>query len=393
MYSLSFSRLRGIVNTLTLSLTALCAAAPAVVAAQGTPVRGGTLIAVVQPEPQVLTSAINTGNPTGVVSVNIFDGLLSYDEKLAPQPALAQSWQISQDGKSITFHLRHGVKWHDGAPFTSADVRFSALEIWKKVHPRGRVTFAELRDVETPDAYTAVFRLDHPSPAIMSALNAMEGQILPEHIYGGTDIAKTALSKPPIGTGPFRFKEWKKGQYIELERNPDYWDSGKPYIDKLIFRIIPDAATRSAAFETGDVQYGAYSIVPLSDVARLTKLPTIGIQTHGYEWGAPFLTLEFNLRHAPLNQLKVRQAIAQAVDKRGLIDTVWYGFGKPATGPVPSPLKNFYTADVQHYDYNVAQAEKLLDAAGYPRKADGVRFNLSIDYMAYGDVYRDSAEY
>jgi peptide/nickel transport system substrate-binding protein len=352
-----------------------------------------TLIAIVQPEPTALTSTINNNFPNGVVSVNIYDGLVTYDENLAPQPSLAQKWVIAPDGKSITFTLRRGVKWHDGHQFTSADVKFSLLEVWKKYHPRGRITFAAVQDVETPDPYTAILRLSQPSPVIMSALNSMEAQILPRHLYEGTDITRNPHNLAPVGTGPFRFKEWKAGQYIELERNPDYWDQGKPHLDRVIFRIIPDAATRAAALETGEVQYAPYDPVPLSDVERIRKLPNLAIATRGYEWQSQYYFIEFNLRNPLLRDPRVRQAIAHAIDRKGLVDTVWYGLGKPATGPIPSTLRAFYTPDGRQYDFDPGRAEKLLDEAGLPRKAGGVRFSLNQDYMPFNEAFKNSAEY
>ncbi|MFJ3044795.1 ABC transporter substrate-binding protein [Herbaspirillum chlorophenolicum] len=355
---------------------------------------GGTLQAIVQPEPPVLTNAFNTSFPIGVVATNVFDGLITFDEQQRPQPSLATGWNISDDGKTVTFKLRQGVKWHDGQEFTSADVQFSALEIWKKIHPRGRNTFAAIQAVDTPDKYTAVFRLSHPSLVIFSSLNANEGQILPRHLYQGTDILKNPYNLKPVGTGPFRFKEWQKGQYIVLERNPDYWDTGKPYLDRLVFRVIPDASSRAAALETGDAQYAPFDQVPLSDVKRIAALPNLAVSLDGYAWQSAFVFLEFNLRNPILQNLKVRQAIAHAIDKQALINTVWYGLGKPATGPIPSSLKAFYTVDgVPQYNFDVAKAEKLLDEAGYPRKADGVRFKLRQEYQNFHEAFKNNAEF
>jgi len=358
------------------------------------PNKGGVLHAIVQPEPPVLTTAFNTSFPIGVVGTNILEGLLSFDDAQQLQPALATRWEISADGKTVTFHLREGVTLHDGAPFTSADVQYSAMEIWKKLHPRGRNTFAALNAVETPDPYTAVFRLDHPSLVIFSSLNANEGQILPRHLYEGTDILKNPYNSKPVGTGPFRFKEWKKGQYIALERNPDYWDRGKPYLDGIVFRVIPDASSRAAALETGDVQYAPFDAVPFSDVQRLAADPNLAVLKDGYAWQSAYVFLEFNLRNPVLKDVRVRRAIAHAIDKQALIDTVWYGLGKPATGPTPSSLTAFYTRDgVPQYAFDVAQAETLLDQAGYPRQANGVRFSLNQEYQSFHETFKNNAEF
>ncbi len=379
-------RLAALALTLTLTLAAAGARAE-------TPATGGTLFAVVQPEPTVLTSTVNTQYPNGVVSVNVFDGLVTYDESMTPRPSLAERWEVAADGLSVTFHLRPGVRWHDGQPFTSADVRYSVMEVWKKVHARNRVTFADVQDVETPDPLTAVFRLRQPAPVILSALNAQEGQILPRHLYEGTDVLTNPHNQKPVGTGAFRFKAWKKGEYIELERNPDYWDQGKPYLDRLIFRIIPDAGVRAAALELGDVMYAPYDAVPLSDVERLRAHKDLAIETRGYDWQSQYLFLEFNLRNPVLANLKVRQAIAHAIDRGKLVDVVWHGIGKAATGPVPSSLGRTYTADVPAYPYDTAKAEALLDEAGYPRGAGGVRFTLHQDYQPFNDNFRQNAEF
>jgi len=380
-----------VLKALLSSITLLALLAGPAVA--DTPRPGGTLTAIVQPEPTAMTSAINNTYANGVVSSNIFDGLVTYDAQFNPQPSLATSWETAADGLTITFHLRHGVKWHDGQPFTSADVKFSLEEVWKKLHARGRVTFAAVREVDTPDDYTVILKLDHPSPVIFSAVNAVEAQILPEHLYAGTDIANSPFNVKPIGTGPFRFKEWQRGQYISLEKNPDYWDAGKPLVDKLIFRIIPDAASRAAALETGEVLYAPYNPVPLADVQRLKALPDLAVDTHGYEWQAPYYFIEFNLRRAELANLKVRQAIAHAIDRQGLIDTVWYGFGKPADSPIVSAVTRFHAPDLPQYAFDPALAEKLLDAAGYPRNAEGVRFKITLDHQPFNDTFANTDEY
>src|ERR1700679_2548835 len=191
-------------------------AAPAIFNAKvsAAPVHGGQLIVGQSPDPVMLTSALTVAGPVQVVSGKIFDGLLSYDDKLNPRPQLAQSWSVSPDGLTYTFKLRPGVTWHDGKPFTSADVAFSVLEIWKKFHSRGRATFANVTNADTPDPLTVIWHLSKPAPYILSALASVESQVLPKHLYEGTDILTNPHNVAPIGTGPFRFQEWKRGQYI-----------------------------------------------------------------------------------------------------------------------------------------------------------------------------------
>jgi peptide/nickel transport system substrate-binding protein len=357
------------------------------------PVRGGTLTMVVQPEPPILVSATNSAGPIGVVSTKILEGLLSYDFDMNPRPVLAQTWKVSPDGKTITFNLRKGVKWHDGHDFTAADVQFSAMKVWKELHPRGRATFAKLTAVETPSSHVAVFKLSEASPYVMSALTSYESQVLPKHLYEGTDIAQNAWNSKPVGTGPFVFREWQKGSFILLERNAKYWDANKPFLDKLVLRVIPDAASRAAAFETGEVQLGGFSPVPLSDVRRLEASGRFDIETRGYEYLAPMFLLEFNTRHKALQDKRVRRAIAHAVDANLVVKTIWFGFGKPATGPVPSVLTQFYNAAVPKYAFDPKRAEALLDEAGFKRGTDGRRFKVVHDYLPYGSDYQRTAEY
>lgn len=361
--------------------------------AADTPVRGGTLIGAVYPAPNQLNVTFNNQYANSVVSANIFDGLLTYDDEQNAHGVLATSWDVSPDGLTITLKLRQGVTWHDGTPFTSGDVRYSILEVLKKVHPRARITFNAVEDVETPDDHTAILRLSRPAPVILNSLNSVEAQIIPRHLYEGTDVRTNPYNAKPVGTGPFRFKEWKKGQYVELERNPTYWDEGKPYLDRLIFRDIPDPAGRAAALETGDIVYLPFAGVPFSDVARLRQQEDLAFEQRGYSYNAQIYYLMFNLKRPTTGNLKVRQAFAHAVNKQGLIDTVWYGLSSPADGPIPKSLKRFYTQEKPAYAYDPALAERLLDEAGFPRKENGIRFSLQLDLSPSSNAFVQAGEY
>ncbi len=358
-----------------------------------TPKRGGTLTVIAQPEPVILTAALSTSSPTGTFSTNVFDGLIEYDNDFHLKPGLAEKWDLSKDGKTLTLNLRHGVKWHDGQPFTSADVKWTLENVWKKYHPRNQALFANANQVDTPDDYTVVIHFSKPSLAVLSSLNSNGAQVLPKHLYEGTDILNNPYNNKPVGTGPFIFKQWVKGNYILLERNPDYWDKGKPYLDKVIYRVIPDGGARTAALEKGDVQYASLSPVPARDAQRLAKLPTLRIQTKGYEWLSPWLFLDTNVERPYLKDVRVREALYRAIDRDAYIRVVWSGFGKAAVSPVVSTLTEFFEPNVPKYPYDVKQANALLDAAGYKAGPDGTRFKIVIDYLPYGDEFRRSAEF
>ena len=352
-----------------------------------------TLTWSVSPEPPGLNAAFSTASIVQQVSAKMMDGLVSYDDKLAPHPALATVWTLSPDGKAITFTLRKGVKFHDGKPFTSADVKFTFEEILKKYHPRGRATFANLESVETPDDFTAIFKLTGPSPYIMASLAACESPVLPKHLYAVPDPTKVRYINAPVGTGPFKFKSWERGSYLQMERNADYWEKGKPQIDRLIARFIPDAGARVVAFETGEVDIGGGFPVSFTDLVRLSKLPSLAMTTDGFAMLGAMFYFEFNMRDPQFKDVRVRQAVAHAIDREFVIKNIWFGFATPATGPVSQKLVNAYSPDVPLYPFDTAKAEALLDQAGFPRKADGTRFTITHEASPYDERFKRFGEY
>ena len=380
-------RARFLQSLLVLALAAVTGAA------QAQPRPGGTLVITQGAEPAALVSGVNTSTFIGTVSTKIHEGLLDYDFDLKPRPALAESWTVSPDGKTYTFKLRRGVTWHDGKPFTSADVKYSLEEIWKKLHPRGRTTFAKVTTVDTPDASTVILRLSDATPMMLAAFSSYESQVLPKHVYEGKDYTTNPALNAPIGTGPFVFKEWKKGEYIRLEKNPTYWDKGKPYLDAIIVRIIPDSAARAAAMEKGEVQLGVFNPVPLTDVKRLTALPNVKAETKGYEYFAPMYMMEVNLRHEHLKDKRVRQAMMHALDRKFIAENIWFGFAKPATGPIASSSPFYTTQNVPQYPHDVARANKILDDAGLKRGAGNMRFKTTLTFPPIQPEIPRTAEY
>ena len=361
--------------------------------AQEAPVSGGVLTAVISPEPTLLTTALTTALVTTVVAPKIFDGLFVYDWEFKPQPALATGLEVAPDGRTVTIKLREGVRWHDGRPFSSADVAFTVTEVWKKLHPRLRAIMANVDAVETPDASTVVLRLSKPSPAMLIDLMGYEAGVLPRHVYEGTDIASNPANLRPIGTGPFRFVEWRRGEAIILEKNPDYWDAGKPYLDRIVFRVIPDGAGRSAALERGEVLLGPYNPVPLNDVARLRALPSMEIEAKGYEHANDTQWLEFNLANEYLKDVRVRQAISRALDRGFIARNIWFGLAEPSVSPVPRNARAFFTADLPSQAFSIDAANRLLDEAGHRRGANNMRFRLTISWGNYSDGNQRFAEY
>jgi peptide/nickel transport system substrate-binding protein len=353
----------------------LLALTPLVHAQTSTPRHGGTLRFVMKYEPPTLSSINNSSTPN--TSSKIFDGLVTYDYDLNPIPQLATSWTVAPDGLTYTFKLREGVTWHDGKPFTSADAAFSILRL-KQGHPRGRGTFANVAEALTPDAHTLELKLSRPTPFLMVALGPSESPIVPKHLYEGVDVATPPGPALLIGTGPFVLKEWVRGSHALLEKNPNYWDKPKPYLDRVIVRFITDAAARAAAFEAGDLDLGSSAPVPLADLPRFEANPKFSVVRREYAYIGQQHQIFFNLETPVLKDKRVREAVAHALDLDRMVETVFYGAAKVSPSPISVALAPFYDPTVKARAFDPARSEKLLDEAGLPRKADGMRVQLRL---------------
>lgn len=359
-------------------------------AAETQPKYGDTFIVGMNSDPATLNGAISGSVNDKTVASNIFSMLFRLDYKMNPVPDLAEEWTISDDGLVYTFKLRDGVKWHDGTPFTSADVKFSMDEAYMKLHPRTDNFNSFIESVETPDDKTVVFKLKKPYGAFMNAL-AYDVYIIPKHLYENTDIRNNPYNIKPIGTGPFIFEEWSRGSHITLKRNPDYFQKGLPYLDKLVFRIIPNAASRVLALGTGEIHYLSYQALPSSAIAELKENPDIKITTQGFESLGSMLMLTLNLEQPKLQDIRVRQALAMGIDRKYIVEHADYGMGVPATGAFPS-TNWAYEPDVIKYEYNPEKAMKLLDEAGFVPDSNGVRLTLRLTADANVELARKGGE-
>ncbi|MFE1601058.1 ABC transporter substrate-binding protein [Methylobacterium sp. ID0610] len=362
----------------------LGAAIPAARAAA--PRRGGVLTVQLSGEQRVLNPALRASTGVYVVTSKIVEPLVDLDREGRPAPVLATGWQAAPDGRSVTFRLREGVRWHDGKPFTAADVQFTALEMWKKHLNYGTQLQLYLEAVDTPDPHTAVFRYARPMPLdlLLRALCDL-GYVAPRHVFEGTSLLDNPANTAPIGTGPFRFVRYERGQYIIAERNPDYWRAGFPFLDRVVWRFILDKAAAAAALETGEVQLAPYNALALADLDRLKTDPRFTVSSRGLEANAFNNTLEFNTRRKELADVRVRRAIAHAIDVPFFIENFLYGLGKPATGPIPSSSTAFYLDNPPPYAFDPKRSEALLDEAGFRRGAGGTRFSLKLVPIMNGE--------
>ena len=303
--------------------------------------RGGTLVMVVQPEPPTLASYISTSGPIGQVTTKIYEGLLEYDFNLKPSPASrsrGRSAPTARPSPSSCSRRRQVPR------------RPALHQRRREVHrPRGAQEDPSARHQHVPRGpepstppirITAVFRLAEPAPYMLMALSGYESPMLPKHVFGHRRHREPPHANKPVGTGPFKFVEWQKGQFIRFDRNPDYRKPGRPYLDRIVARFIGRRRhPRRGAREAG----GADRRLQRDPAAR-RQAPAGAAAHRDHDEGLRDAVADRrarlqHTRKTPFDNLKVRQAVAYAIDRKFVIDNVWFGFGKPATGPISSNFK------------------------------------------------------
>ncbi|GEN24315.1 ABC transporter substrate-binding protein [Halomonas cupida] len=352
---------------------------------QEQPRRGGVIDTIIQPEPPGLVLGMIQNAPTRTVAGNIYEGLLRYTTDLEPIPQLAESWDVSEDGKVYTFHLRENVLWHDGEPFTAADAVFSADVFHRELNPSARAVLEHVESIEAPDDHTVVFTLKQPFGPFLLSFEAGTFTMVPKHIYEGTDFRNNDANNHPIGTGPFKFDSWDRGTVIKLTRNEDYYEEDLPYLDGVNWHIIPDGASRAVAYENGTVDVLPYGTVENFDVPRLSELDNTCSTEQGHEYFSPFAMLWMNNRHGPMTDKRFRQAVMYAMDREFARDVLWNGMGQVPLGAFGSNAR-FQNEDLTPYDYDPDRARELLDEMGY----DGTEVTLLP--VPYGETWTRWAE-
>ncbi|MBU3955595.1 peptide-binding protein, partial [bacterium] len=309
----------------------------------------------------------------------VYNGLVKYDKNLVLTSDLAESWEVSDGGKTIIFKLRKNVKWHDGAPFTSADVVFTynCLVNPDIISPRsGR--FKMIKNVEAPDDYTFVVKYASPySPA----LESWGLGIIPKHIFEKCDFQKNPANRNPVGTGAYKFVKWVSGEKIILEKNKEYFEpTGN--IGRIIYRIIPDSSVQFLELEKQGID--SMSLTP-----HQYKFKTDGVEFNKnynkFRYTAfQYAYIGYNLTNPLFQDKRVRRAIAYAIDKKALVDAVLLGCGKEISANYP-PSSWAYNPDTEKLRYDPVKARALLDEAGWKdsgaggaRQKDGLKFSFTL---------------
>jgi peptide/nickel transport system substrate-binding protein len=360
--------------------------------------QGGTLTVVRLSDATKLDPHFITDIPSAnIIYQKVYQTLVAPDKDFKIQPLLAKEWKVVND-TTWEFKLQEGVKFHDGAPFNAEAVKktFDRLLDPKTESPQ-REKFSMIKEVKVVDDYTVQLLLEYSYAPLLSILASQEGSIIsPKAITENPD----ALSQHPVGTGPFVFESWKTGQEISLKRNENYWGK-KANIDRVVFKVVPEDATRLAMIETGEANINDQ--VPVTEIERIEASDKMGLYRTE---GLAVEYLGFNVKKKPFDDVRVRKAISHAIEREAIIKGVYNNVGTLANVAM-SPKVLGYSDKVKAYDYDLNEAKKLLKEAGYEKGLDvtlltsdrkerinmaevmqsqlkGIGINVKIQVMEYG---------
>jgi peptide/nickel transport system substrate-binding protein len=339
----------------------------------GQPKSGGTLRAGLSADLPNLDPHINTTTAHENLFL-AFDRIIQYDDKLQPQPMLAESWDLSNDLKQIKFNLRKGVQWHTGREFTSEDVKWNLLRVRDPKSPS--VGFRNQSNwfttIETPDKNSIVLKSDQPRPALFDLFEYLN--IIDPVTMEGPDSKTKA-----VGTGPFMFTEWAQGDHILLSKNKNYWQSGRPYLDAVRVQIVKDAQAQVVQLEAGALDL--IKAPPLREVARLNNDPQYRVVSHPAN--AQHLQQGVNTLVPPFDNKTVRQALNYALDRKRFSETVLLGTGQPEALPWLPGSPAYDATKRNAFAFDLDKARSLLRDAGISK--------LDVEILPLGDYPELSA--
>jgi peptide/nickel transport system substrate-binding protein len=333
-----------------------------------------TLVASLQSEPTNLQPDAEVNDAAYDIDQNIYNKLVTLNTHYGVVPDLAYKWSVSSNGLTYTFFLHHNVTWSDGVPFTSADVVWT-LEHIVNDHGNAAATLP-IKTVTADGKYIVKVTLQHRDAAFLGFLGWYGTFILPEHIYKGTNWLTNPNNEAPVGTGPFIFQSWKKGQSITLVANKHYF-LGAPKVAKLVFTFIPDAATAVQALLTGETDIDL-DTVPDTELPTLKANPKISTTMISYP---DFAYIDPNVRHTPMSNLQFRLAMAYAINRQQISQKATEGIWPVAQGMYPPVIAWAHDPNVHLPPYDPQKAKQLLTQAGFKPNAHGVRASVNLVYF------------
>jgi peptide/nickel transport system substrate-binding protein len=323
-----------------------------------------TLVMIIESSPTNLDPRVGIDAQSERIGELLFDALLIRDEHLNVQPGLAERWDIP-DPLTYIFHLHRGVTFHDGRPLTSRDVKWTFDSLLEgKIRSTKSASYSSVDHIDTLDEFTVAFHLKEPNANLLWNLSEGASGIVP---YGSLD----EITRQPMGSGPFKFLSAEQDKEIVVERNDNYWGT-RARLARVRFIVVPDATTRALELRKGSADV-AINALTSDTIVALEREPNLQIERAP---GTVLSYLAFNLRDPTLQDVRVRQAIAYAIDRAPLLRYIWRGFAQPALSVLP-PQSWAYDSNVTAYPHDPEKAREMLDAAGY-RPRNGVRFHLTM---------------
>jgi peptide/nickel transport system substrate-binding protein len=332
----------------------------------GEPKEGGTVIMMGHHEIASLSPDDDGPTVHWVMTTNIHNSMVELDSYFVLQPVLCESWEVADDGMSYTFKLREGVPFHDGEEFTSEDVKYT-FEYYGNPD-NASLSASNFRTIafplETPDDYTVTVNLNQSDAAFLAI--AAQSQIVAAHHH--QEVGETGYKSNPMGTGPFKVKDYDPASFCELEAFADHFQ-GKPHLDILRENIVPEASVRTISLESGEADHSVWSLLTEDNI----KLRDSGDFT-------TFVTSSLAVNHFPINTERpyfadkvVRQAMMHAIDRDQIVDELWQGLAVKATANLSPALQFYYEPDVKQYEFDPDKAAQMLDDAGWVVGSDGIR--------------------
>ena len=332
------------------------------------PKKGGNLTIAIRKDLTLMNPLVRTSSTDREIRQLMYEPLLGIDLKGDLKPRLAEKWEISKDGKLVTFNLRKGVKFHNGQEMTAEDAKFAMDYTMNAKNGAYGYSALEIVDrVEVPDKYTLAIHLKNTGPGFPYVLSTIRSfSVIPK---GSVEEGRTKPKQYPPGTGPFRFSDWSPRQQLVLERNDNYWGQ-KPLVDRLVLKPIPDATIRMTALRAGDVDL--IEAAPWEWVRQVMDGKLKGINySEGQDSG--FRVFKFNAGGPPFNNKKLRLAVAHALNKKEILQATYFGFGAPTDQRYPKGHTwNF--EEVKTPSYDLERAKALLKEAGY--KGEVIEFDV-----------------